>query len=213
MRRNKTVSMSTLGFCTMAALLAGRAAATTPLLEVLDTHEIGDCGGVEVRVVQDEHDGVQRFDILTPGLDAEANTDTPRIRRFCNIRAQVAVPPGYRVRPLYLNCQGAADIAGQASSANMSGRFYFTGLQGIDGFRHLSEADTGNFEVELTNGFNQYSSCGGAAEMNFLADITVRSPGHDTAAYSEVKLQRLYGEAEEIGRPIYHCGYQIVACH
>lgn len=183
-----------------------------PLLEVQSVNEIGDCGGVNLEIVHDEQTGVQRFDILTPALDAEANATTPRIRRFCNIRAKVKVPDGYRVRPLYMSWQGAADINGINSSANLSGRFFFSGAQGIDGFKRLLPQDTGNFEVELNNGFNEYSSCGGVAEMNFLADVTVRTLGQDPSAYSEVKVQRLYGEADQIGQPIYHCGYIIQQC-
>jgi hypothetical protein len=194
-----------------AAVLAPAVAHADPLIQLIGQPLLtGDCNDPTTYLSVADTDHGPAFDILVPSLDAEADDAQPRVRKFCNIRQQIAIPYGYRLAPTYLKYQGLVDIAADGGSGNISARYFLSGTPGVDGFRNFSAGYQGNFDVDTTPGQLSYTSCGGVAEINFMADLTARiRPGY--GSYSQVTVDRGIGEAD-VGS-IFHCGVQVVPCY
>ena len=170
----------------------------------------GDCGG---DAVINTLEGNPSIDILSPSLSVEANDQTPRSRKLCNVRVRVKIDPGYKLSLSNVFYEGWQSIDKSGGSGNVSARAYFQGLQSIHGFRAFRAGEApDNFTVTVDRGTGQ-TVCGGETYLNLLVDLTARQqPGN--GQFSEVVIQR---GAATPGDPSYksriQCGVEQDTCN
>lgn len=173
-----------------------------------DTTFQGDCGGVTPII--NTLAGSPAIELVFPELSVQADDQTSRARKLCNVRVHVKIDPGYKLSLNRVFYQGRADIDPLGGSGTVSARAFFHGLPGIDGFKRFNPGYADNFTVDVSQG-TPGTVCGGDTYLNLLVDLTARQqPGN--GSFSDIAIQRGSAETDPSRRVVIWCGIIVDTC-
>jgi hypothetical protein len=191
-------------------LAAPALADTRAHFQILDTDFQGACGSVNP--ILNTLNGNPAIDFVFPDMSVNAEDGAGRERKLCNVRLHLKPDPGYALRLGEVFYQGKVDIDPAGGSGNVSGRAFFLGLRGLDGYQRFSAGESRNFTVDVRDGSPDTTACSAETYLNLLVDLTAREkPGN--GEFSEIAVQR--GVATPNGvkyTPVISCGIWPVPC-